>query len=305
MAIQKEIWQNHILGNIFKDNSFLMCVFNADEYVLQGKVVHIPQAGGVPNVVKNRNQLPATVTSRTDIDITYPLDEFTSDPVKISNAETVELSYDKRESVLNESELGLRETIADNILIDWAPSGAPNISRTTGGAIVAHMPGATGNRTSFLPVDLKKAGKVLDKQGISKEDRYCLMSADMYDQFTDALTETQYRDYSRAYDEKTGVLGKLYGFTVMSRMTALAFTGDVLPVVKPYGAAGAATDNDAVLCWQKNALERAIGDIVFYEHIADPEYYGDIYSCLIRMGGRIRRNDQKGVMVIVQDTANA
>ena len=305
MAIQKEIWQNHILGNIFKDNQFLTCVFNADEFVLQGKVVHIPQAGGTPSVQKNRSSLPASVTSRTDTDVTYPLDEFTSDPVKISNAEVVELSYDKRESVLNESEMALRETIAENILIEWGPSGAGRINRTNGTSIAAHMPSATGYRKAFLPSDLKKAGKLLDKDGVSIEDRFCLMSSDMYDQFTDALTETQYRDYSRAYDEKTGVLGKLYGFTVMKRATVLAFTGDTLPVVKPYGAAGAATDNDAVLCWQKNALERAIGDIVFYEHIADPQYYGDIYSSLIRMGGRIRRNDQKGVMVIVQDTASA
>lgn len=301
MAIQKEIWQNHIIGNLFKDNQFLMAVFNADEYVLQGKVVHIPQAGGTPTVVKNRTQLPATVTSRTDVDITYPLDEFTSDPVKISNAETVELSYDKRESVLSESERALRETIAENILINWAPAGATRISRTTGENIAAHMPGATGFRKAFLPADLKKAGKLLDKDGVSAEDRNCLMSADMYDQFTDALTETQYRDYSRAYDEKTGVLGKLYGFTVYKRATALAYTGDAVPVVKPYGAAGTDTDNDAVLCWQKDCLERAIGDVVFYEHMNDPQYYGDIYSSLIRMGGRIRRNDSKGVMVIVQD----
>jgi hypothetical protein len=305
MAITKEIWQNHIEGNLFKDNQFLQCVFNADEYVLQGKVVHIPQAGGTPTVTKNRSELPASVTTRTDTDVTYALDEYTSDPVKISNAETVELSYDKRESVLNESEAALRETIADNILISWAPSGSPRINRTTGAAVAAHMDGATGYRKAFLPSDLKKAGKKLDKDGVSKEDRFCLMSADMHDQFTDALTETQYRDYSRAYDEKTGVLGKLYGFTIMNRASCLVYTGAATPVVKPYGAVGAEGDNDAVLCWQKNAIERAIGEIVAYENIGDPTYYGDIYSFLIRMGGRKRRDDQKGVMVIVQDTAAA
>jgi hypothetical protein len=305
MAITKEIWQNHIEGNIFKDNAFLNAVYNADEYVLQGKVVHIPQAGGPPTVVKNRSSLPASVTSRTDTDVTYPLDEFTSDPVKISNAETVELSYPKRESVLNDSEMALRETIADSILIAWGPAGATRILRTSGENVEAHMPDATGYRKGFLPADLKKAGKKLDKDGVAKEDRFCLMSADMYDQFTDALTETQYRDYSRAYDEKTGVLGKLYGFTVMSRATVLSYTEASPPVVKPYGAAGEATDNDAVLCWQKNALERALGEIVAYEQIADPTYYGDIYSFLIRMGGRKRRDDQKGVCVIVQAEGEA
>ncbi len=38
----------------------------------------------------------ASEKKRTDTDITYPLDEYASDPVHISNAETIEPSYDKR-----------------------------------------------------------------------------------------------------------------------------------------------------------------------------------------------------------------
>ena len=303
MAVEKEIWQNHIEGNLFKNNEFLNNVVNADQYVLQGKVVHIPQAGGTPSVVKNRSSLPATVTSRTDTDVTYSLDEYTTDPVKIANAEKVELSYDKRESVLSESESALRETIAENILVAFAPSGATRMVRTTGAAVVAHMTDATGNRKKFLPADLKAAGAKLDKDGVSIEDRFCLMSSDMYQQFTDALTETQYRDFSKAYDEKSGVVGKMHGITIYKRASVLTYTNATPPVVKAYGAAGAATDNDAVLVWQKNALERAVGEIVAYENIGDPTYYGDLYSFLVRMGGRKRRNDQKGVLVIVQDAS--
>lgn len=300
MAIEKEIWQNHIVGNLFKDNGFLNAMVNADQFVLQGKVVHIPQAGGTPTVVKNRSSLPATVTNRTDTDVTYSLDEFTSDPVKISNAETVELAYDKRESVLAESQAALRETIADSILVAVAPSGTTRIIRTTGAAIVSHMTDATGNRLKFLPADLRKASKCLDIDGVSIEDRFCLMSADMYDQFVDALTETQYRDFSRVYDEKTGVIGQMYGITIFKRASVLGYTNATPPVVKAYGAAGAATDNDAVLVWQKNSVERAMGEIVAFEQTSNPTYYGDIYSFLVRMGGRKRRTDQKGVLVIVQ-----
>lgn len=39
----------------------------------------------------------------------------------------------------------------------------------------------------------------------------------------------------------------------------------------------------------------------FFEDEGNPQYYGDIYSALVRMGGRIRREDQKGVVAIVQD----
>src|SRR5690554_4008421 len=43
MAIQVEIWENHIEQEIFKDNTFLRKSFNADDYVINSKAVHIPQ----------------------------------------------------------------------------------------------------------------------------------------------------------------------------------------------------------------------------------------------------------------------
>lgn len=300
MAIQKEIWQRHIEGNLFKDNEFLNSVFNADEYVLQGKVVHIPQAGSTPSVTKNRSSLPATVVKRTDTDITYALDEFTSDPILIPNADTVELSYDKRESVLAETQAALREVIADNILITWAPSLLANFLRTTGSAVAAHLADATGNRKLFLPADLKAAQLRLDKMNVPMADRFAIISADMMDQLTDSLTETQYRDFSRAFDMVKGIIGELYGFKIFKRSSVLAYSNASTPVVKAYGAEGAATDNDAILCWQKNALERALGEINMFENMGDPTYYGDIYSALIRMGGRKRRTQQEGVVAIIQ-----
>src|SRR5437762_13652278 len=99
MAIQKEIWTNHIQANLFKDNGFLNYAFNADQYVLEGKVVHIPNAGATANVVKNRTTLPATVIQRADIDITYSTDEFTTDHILIPNADTVESIYDTLSTV--------------------------------------------------------------------------------------------------------------------------------------------------------------------------------------------------------------
>jgi hypothetical protein len=303
MAIQKEIWEADIVENLFKDNEFLNYAVNADQYVLAGKVVHIPNAGGPPTVVKNRSSLPASVAKRTDVDITYALDEFTSDPIHIDNAESVELAYDKRQSVLADSQGAIKETVADWVLRAWAPSADANIIRTTGAAILAHLDDATGNRKKFLPADLKKARKVMNKMGVPKTERYALFSSDMEDQFTDGLTATEYRDFSRVMDEKSGIVGELYGFKIMSRDSVLTYTNASTPVVKDPGAAGAATDNDCVLCWQKQSVERALGEVKLFEAVGDPTYYGDIYSVLLRMGGRIRRNDAKGIVAIIQDSA--
>ncbi|MCX7099913.1 MAG: hypothetical protein NTX38_00055, partial [Methylobacter sp.] len=61
MAITKELWINDVVANLFKANPHLANAYSADEFVLQGKVVHIPNAGTKPVVTKNRSSYPATV----------------------------------------------------------------------------------------------------------------------------------------------------------------------------------------------------------------------------------------------------
>ncbi len=304
MAIQKEIWQDHIEGNLFKNNEFLLASTDAGQYVLQGTVVHIPQAGALPTIVKNRTSVPATVVQRADTDITYTLDEYTTDPILIPNAETFELSYNKRESVLSEYETSLRQTVADNILIDWAPTGSTGlVLRTSGSSVATTLSGTTGNRKRFTVNDLKNAQLQLNKQNVPMESRYALISADLFQQLTDDMSATQYRDFSAAYDVKDGILGRLFGFNIMMRSGVATYTNDTAPVVNPYGATPNATDNDGVLCWQTGAVERALGQIKFFEKIGDPTYYGDVYSVSVRMGGRIRRSDAKGIVAVVQAAA--
>jgi len=135
------------------------------------------------------------------------------------------------------------------------------------------------------------------------EGRYALISADMFQQLTDDMSATQYRDFSAAYDVKDGILGRLFGFHIMMRSGVVTYTNDTAPVVNAYGATPNAADNDGVLCWQIGAVERAVGQIKFFERIGDPTFYGDVYSVSVRMGGRIRRQDALGIVAIVQAAA--
>lgn len=300
-AVEVEIWSKHIQDNLFKGVEWLMNCFRADEHVLSGKVVHIPQAGAAPAAQKNRSVFPGTVYRRSDTDVTYALDEFTTDPIAIADADTKQLSYDKRASALTEHMGVLQELVADNILINWAPSLATSQIRTSGGNYTAHLPAATGTRKGLSLADVKKASSTLTKQKISKLDRYMIVSQDMFDQLEDEVKATSTRDYSRIEDPTTGIIAKLYTFNivVVPNMTPV-YTNAATPVVKAYGAAGAATDNDSAICYQKNALELAKGDVKFFANEGDPTHYGDIYSALVNAGGRIRRNDQKGVVAIIQ-----
>jgi len=301
MAIQVEIWEKDIVEGLWASNQFLEFAFNADQFVLQGKVVHIPQAGAAVGTKVNRTNLPAAVVRRTDVDITYAIDEITSDPVHLPNADTVELSYDKRTSITAQMRANMYEVAALNMIHRWAPDTAARLIKTTGDATAAHTNAATGNRKAIQLGDIKKAQLQFNRENIPSGDRYILIDADMMDQLTNEMTANQNRDFLSAYDEKNGVVGRLYGFSFIVRSQVIRYTGGGSK--KSWETAGAATDCAAALAWHTQSVERALGDVKFFEDLGNPQYYGDIYSALIRLGGRIRRDDNKGVLAIVEDTA--
>ena len=113
--------------------------------VMDALMAHDFYAGAASGTKKNRTELPAKVTKRTDIDVTFPLDEYTTDPVLIPNADTVELSYDKRESVLRQDKLKLQDDVALDFIFNWSPAAAQCIE-TTGAEIDAYTDKATGKR---------------------------------------------------------------------------------------------------------------------------------------------------------------
>ena len=300
MAVQKEIWLASIVELLFASNSFMSKAFNADEYVVQGKTVHIPQAGAASGVSKNRSSLPATVSKRTDTDVTFVLDEYTTNPVYIPHADTVELSYDKRESVLRQDKLKLLDEVANAFITSWLPTAAASIIKTTGEAVTAHAPSATGLRKAFCKADVLAAMTKFNAANIPQEGRYLLLDAQMYSQLLKDLTQSESMAFLASADAQSGVVGKLYSFNVMLRSTVAAVTtaGALVTTAD-------ATDCCAALAWHEQSVCRALGEVKMFDNEDDPTYYGDIYSFLVRAGGRILRNDNAGVLSIIQDTAAA
>lgn len=299
MAIQKEIWMAAIVEGLFASNSFLSKAFNADQYVNQGKIVHIPQAGAPSGVKKNREELPAGIKVRTDSDITFPLEEFTTDPVRIEHADTVELSYDKRESILRLDKLQLADEVARDFIYKWSPEASRCIE-TTGAEVAAYTDKATGKRKGVCKNDVLALMTKFNAEDIPETGRYLLLDAQMYSQLLQDLTATESQAFLASADAQNGVVGKLYSFNIMQRSRAALYTSAKAP--KALGAEGAATDLAAGLAWHEQSVCRALGQVEAFENEGDPTYYGDIYSFLVRAGGRIMRKDMKGVAALVQGT---
>ena len=302
MAVQKEIWQRTIVEGLFADNLFISKAVNDDMYGNEGKKVHIPNAGAPSGVEKNRSVLPATVYKRVDQDVDYTLDELTTNPILIPYADMVELSYNKRNSVIDQDRKEIIFHACEGILKRWFP-GSSNVVRTTGQGVPAWTPSATGLRKKITPADVAALQLRMNADNVPVTDRFLLLDAQMYQQLLDGMTQTQAIGFFQAADVKRGVMGMLYGFEVMMRSTVYRFAAD--GTIKDYGAAGAATDFAGGLAWQRESLSRALGEVIMFDQIDNPLYYGDVYSFLVRVGGAVRRYDKKGVYAIVTDNATA
>lgn len=299
MAVQNEVWAKYVINRLWKDNQFLKFAFSDDQYVLGGKVVHIPNPGSKPTIVKNRSSYPATAVQRADTEVFYSLDRYTSDPTHIEAADSMEITYDKIESVFGDHAGELVQTVADDMIIKWLTGiAAPQIINSTGANVAAKITGQTTTRKIVLPADVKKVQLRMNLDNVPKMGRYAMLESNALDEFTDSLTINANREFSDYYDAKEGIVGRLYGFDFIERSTvAIASSGNVINAL---GAAVAATDNVVNIFWQKDSIARALGDRKFFEAKDDPQYYGDMYSMLLRAGGRRRRADNVGVVALIQ-----
>ena len=256
MSVRKEIWERDIVEGLFAENSFLSRAVNDDMYVNEGKKVHIPNAGAPSGVEVNRSSLPATVYQRTDQDVEYTLDELTTNPILIPYADLVELSYNKRNSVIDQDRKEIIFKAAEAMLANWLPAAGQRV-KTTGGGVPAWTPSATGLRKKITPADVSALQVRMNADNVPLEGRCLLLDAQMYQQLVEGMTEKLSYAFFAAADIKRGVMGMLYGFEVMVRSTVYRFAAD--GTLKAYGAAGAATDLAGGLAWQRDSLSRALG----------------------------------------------
>lgn len=311
--VPQELWASYIVEKLWKTNPHMNLCYDESQFVKGGSVVYLPQAGAKPTVVKNRNTFPATAVQRGDTAVLYALDVWTTDPTHIPLADQLEISYEKTDSVLGDHVNGLAEAIGDELIYRWTLGVKPAVGggttsttlpvarqiATTGAAVAVNAEdGQTGTRKAFSYTELQTAQARMNKDNVPKENRFAMLESYMLQQLIDSLSANQMAAFQQSADLAKGIVGTFAGFQILERSSVLAFTAAGVPVAP--GTALAATDNLAAICWQKDSVTKASGDTQLFQDTDNPLYYGDIYSGLLKMGGRCRREDWKGVLAIVQ-----
>lgn len=313
-GIDTEIWTPRLIKQLFKNNEFLLRSEDDSQYV-DNRTVHKPQEGAGLPWVKNRtlgSGQPTDVNKRTDTVLDYSIDVWTSEPMIVTNAEEVQTSYPKIDSVLNQLIKVGRETISNNMLYNWAASAAStaNILRTSGfrnndtsTAISSAnnlVTGATGFRNVFGLYDMKRARTFMLKQNIGTDGWVMVMTPDMYDELIDDMVISKYRDNSSDFNMKEGVINRVMGFDIYVRTTTVTYSNAETPVRNAVGASPDAADNDSALFWSESEVCRAIGSTIIRYNADQAAYYGDLMSAETRMGGSKNRTTEIGVGAIVQ-----
>ncbi len=306
--VVKKVFLRDIQEELFAGVEFVKEAVSHDMWV-SNDTVYIPQSGSNPAVVENRTVLPATITQRTDDEKSYSLNEYTTDPILLRDLEKIQLSYDKRKSIMAGSINALNDRLALQALYQWA--GATLITSagqiilttdTTNKDAFANPPDATGNRDAIALEDIMKAASKLDDDEMPQEGRYLIMPSKMYwNHLVKNNTNILSRDYNPTGDFISGVVRKLFGFNIILRSYIAVYADAATPTLKAVGAATAATDCFSCVGFHKSAAARALGSIKFFEEKDSPTMFGDVLSAKVMFNATKMRTDGKGIVTIVQD----
>ena len=307
MALIKEIWVQDVQEALNRNADFLPFSVDHSAYIAFG-TVHVPQSGSNPTVVKNPATFPLSINERTDTDRTYSLNQFALEPVLITNLDELQISYDKRQSVLGQQISTLTQRIGDEVAISWSATGAANIVGTTGSAVATSLaPGATGTRKAVTLADIAALANKLDKDNVPRQNRKLLMSTDMFwelFQISDVIRASYNGFQNQPNVLANGIVAMLYGFEIMMRPVVSVYANTVT-TPKAFGAATATTDNLACIAFHSTTVARALGSMTpLYDSGSNgngkPEYLGSIFNMEVMLGSAILRADMKGVAALVQ-----
>lgn len=288
---------------LFRGNNFLSRARNDDAFVNYDSV-QLAHSGTIPSATVNNTILPATISPRIDAPTQYNLEEIEVQPVLIGRSEELTVAYNKRQSVLEQQALVIMQKCGDRALWRWASganashivssSGAYRPSGNTNGA-------QTGNRKSFTIADLTSVQALFFQDNVANELEDIMGVAIVTPrQYQDLLNIAQFTQWLQ-YGEKVvpdGVMKRAFGFDFYVR--SLVVNLDNSQNVKAEGAAGATSDQDAAIFYSPNYVRRAVGQYIPFINENRAEYYGSLFSAIIRFGAVQARNDSKGVVLLYE-----
>lgn len=309
--IRTTLYSKELQKQIFPDNSFYKKSVAETGVADTSETVEKPVQNKISKAKEGKpNQLPLSVETSTDTKKTYPTTLIYCQPLLIDSQSELMVNYSKRQTKQEQQAGEMNVKIANYAAYHWAPTLASNILRTTGDARASNIMGITGDRKALNKEVMLKIYNLMLRMNVSGMGGkwYGMLTPDAY---TDLLSVPEFVDYQKtgnATKLEQGILGQIMGVELFTRTTDEGHTGLLYKAdgKTPIPAESEVTDallagnlfwNDKMVCRAEGVLRTVVNENA-------PGYLGGtILECFTRFGADIIREDQKGVITLLEDKA--
>jgi hypothetical protein len=300
MPLNQSVWIPDLKDNFYQDSVFLQDGADLSSYV-DNDTINLQQAGADFAVQKNPTY-PLTATQRTDAPLSMTLDEYVVGGILVQDAETAELVYDKKMSIINNVRRRVTEEMGNIGQHAIAPTTNTSSPKTpfikSSGAVV-------DGRKIVTKADMAAMAKAFDKLKLPKKGRVCLMDADAFWNFiaNDTTLQQQYSYNTTNLGVVNGEFVNYYGFEIRQREGSAYYTpsnSGTTFTKMAYGAAPGVNDLSAATFYiKKESFAVAMGSIKMYEQLGNPLLQGDLLSFRWRAIIQPFRQEAIGAIVLV------
>jgi hypothetical protein len=332
------MYTSEINPYLYSDNSFMAKSVNDAAFAASGNTKRLNDSVAGPTVTKGRvyattlangdNAPTKTVKVRKNTGHDWEIEYFHTDPDALTFELTSEVPYEARQELLRAHADILNQSIANYTAVEWAQGevgAAETVDTATGNNFFVFtsstnvranaVTGTTGNVKKIDKQDMQNLKKALQRQQLTggMGTMYFLPTVEQYD---DIMNVPEFVDFEKTGRESRlikGEVGMLYGITILDprhredwnanilySYTALSGTDTDLTKIEDTASAGANMVS-AGIGWVDNMVLRAQGSAIVFPWLNSPTYLADVYASELRYGAIKKRNDNKGVVMLVEN----
>ncbi|MGJ1422836.1 hypothetical protein ACR79B_02525 [Sphingobacterium spiritivorum] len=281
-TLNKQVWIAQIMEKYYPEASFLTHAKDFSQFV-DNDIINLAEAGVDPDVLVNNTAYPINVVERTDSPLGIELDLFETENTLIRRPHTIELAYDKLESVVMGHRNSLRAKTSTKAAHAFAPqSNTVNtpILETTGDN------DGEGNKR-LIPENILKLKRKYDDLDYPLDKRFLILDP----RHVEDLLIYDLKLFKDIVDLTNGQPKRFAGFNILQFTKNPLYTS--ANEKKPWGAAAVPTDKFSSFSFYGDEVMRAVGSMHMYATENDAKERGTIVGFDMRFIGVPIRN--KGI----------
>ncbi len=307
-------YSKELQKQLFPDNSFYKKAVQETGIADTVSKVERPYQGSIGKGKSGEPaSLPLQVNVAKDDSDNYTTTLVYAPPIAVDLPGEFALNYNKRQTKQMQQASIINTRCADIAAVNWGPTTATNILKTSGAArasnVIKAAGGVIGNRKAVTKADMIKVHNLITRMNISglQGQLWGLVTADFYSDLLALAEFTDYEKTGQASKLAEGVLGRIMGFNIMVRSTDEQHTGLVYSTAYAKNAIDASVltnDCPGNLFWHDKMTASAEGMLKTSVNLNAPGYLGaTIIESWVRFGAAHARYDQKGIVALLEENA--